>query len=87
MPITKETALNQIDGWLGVRVISLSDIAAKFDMMPKMTGVDLANDNDIPRDGDVLWTHTGNFILISISIHEAINYRKTGLSINDASVR
>ena len=36
MPITKETALNQIEGWLGVRVLTMSDLAARFDMMPKM---------------------------------------------------
>ncbi|KAL8617016.1 hypothetical protein ACOMHN_014187 [Nucella lapillus] len=35
-PITKETALNQIDGWLGMRVITMSDLASRFDMMPRM---------------------------------------------------
>ena len=36
LPVTKETALNQIEGWLGVRVLTLSDLAARFHMMPRM---------------------------------------------------
>ncbi|XP_070196645.1 G-protein coupled receptor GRL101-like [Littorina saxatilis] len=40
LTVTKETALNQIEGWLGVRVITLSDLASRFDMMPKMDQVE-----------------------------------------------
>ena len=36
LPVTKETALNQIEGWLGVRVLTLSDLAARFHVMPRM---------------------------------------------------